>query len=528
MARFNPLSIITKFFKNVFTDKNDNLDADISHQERLEAYNLLWSYYINNVYTRTFFGGHLDYINQQLGEQASNQLYGLINPIEQVIELYAQNTFSGFYGKDFYIESEVNDGKNKKAVNSEILEPINNIMKWSNFNAHKDRFSRITALFGNCGIRVVVKVGADYPNDDITERRVYLQFEHPALIEDYVTDGRDNVTQILTKHQVVEGDLSFSSSEQRKSHTYRILMTKERFKTERDDKQFDLTGLNKPNNQTEKEQEISGSFADYANIYGFTPYAISFARKHDSKWGAWVFLGSEQIIDRNNALSAHIEKQITRHVNVTWMVTTTGDAPQEYNFSGSRVLVIKRQASMEGVNGDTKVEPLIATLDLSGAIEKLKFNVTQLADRLPELKAINGEFLSGQSGETIAQLRKPAEDKLLAFRGNAEATLIRAIQMALSAGIVLGIWNVGTGSGTREAMDKAYKTGLLDFEFNERPALTITKQEKLAVDLQEVEIDQSKQDLENSKHDFGQSQDLFSNNNKQPQQTNNIVNDKTN
>lgn len=496
MANFNVASFLGKLFGSNFSNDNKNEITDVSHSERLQMYDLLNAYYVNNVYTRTLYGGQLDYINRQLGEAASNELYGLINPVEQVVELYAQNTFSGAYGDSFFVDDHIQDGKTKKPINSKILEPINKIMRWSNFNAQKDRYARINALFGNCGIRIVVIVGKDYPNDAIEDRRVYLQFEHPALIEDFVTDGRDNVTQVLTKHIIVEGDLTFEQSDERKSHVYRTLLTKDRFRTERDNQLHNITGLTQPES-TEKETEVSGSFADYPNIYGFTPYSVSAFRRNEGKWSSWSFMGSESTIDRMNSLSSHIDKQIYRHVNVTWMVTTTGDEPKEFNMSGNRILVIKRKANMEGVSGDTSIEPLIANLSIGEAINKLKMNKDELSDKLPELKAISGQFLSGQSGETIAQLRKPAEDKLIAFRGNAESTLIRAIQQALSVGVVLGIWDLGTGTGDQVRANRAYQQGMLDFRFNDRPALTITQQEKLALDQQETELLISKQELGN-------------------------------
>lgn len=502
MANFNIASFLGKLFGSNFANSNRNEIVDVTHSERLQMYDLLNAYYVNNVYTRTLFGGQLDYINKSLGEAASQELYGLINPIEQVVELYAQNTFSGGFGDSFYVDDNILDGRTKKPANPKILEPINKLMRWSNFNAQKDRYARINALFGNCGIRIVVKVGADYPNDSIADRRVYLQFEHPALIEDYVTDGRDNVSQVLTKHHVVEGDLSFDAAFKRKAHIYRTLLTKDNFQTQRDNALYNITGLKDPNTQSEPEEAVSGSFANYPNIYGFVPYSVSAFRRNDGKWSSWAFMGSENVIDRMNALSSHIDKQIFRHVNVTWMVTTTGDEPKEFNMSGNRILVIKRKANMEGVTGDTKIEPLIANLSIGDAIAKLQMNMDILSDKLPELKAINGKFLAGQSGETIAQLRKPAEDKLLAFRGNAESTLIRAMQQALSVGVVLGIWDVGTNTGDIQSANKAYQSGMLDFRFNDRPALTITQQEKLAIDQQQA-------DLITTQQQNGQVQDAF-------------------
>ncbi len=480
VTRYNPIAIITRWFKALFPEQKA-VDREVSALDRRAVYAHNWNYYLNQVYNRTIFGGSLDYINEQLGEAAAKDISGLINPIEQVIELYAQNTFAGNFGDEITIDKQVGDTlSGLVAVNPQLNEPLSKIFKWSNINAEKDRFARYAALFGNCGIRTVARVGKSYPNDPLTDRRVFLQFEHPALIEDLNEDARGNIDQILTIHRILEGDIDIrGENQERQYHIYKMLMTRENFTTLRDDQPY--------NNIANERSEI---FSNYPNLLGFVPYVLAYFRKHEQTYGAWCFIGTEQIIDRCNALSTHLLRQIWRHVNVTWMVTTSGAPPREYNFGGQRVLHIIRRLSENAA--DTNIEPLIANLSLADTITALKFFVNEvLPDRLPELKAIQGTFLANQSGETVAQLRKPAEDKLLVFRANIEHALIRSLQMALSYGIVQGLWEVGTGIGTREAADNAFQNGALDFRFNKRPALTLTEGEKLANEQLRKQIDQT-------------------------------------
>lgn len=489
----NVLAIVARLFK-AYTSSKSRVESEVAPIERKEVYELLHNYYFNQVYNRGEYGGSLDYVNELLGEAAARDLAPYINPIEQVIELYAQNTFRGNFGDEITIAEKVGTKRNSRPVNEKILDPLEQIWEWSNINGEKDRYARIASLYGTAGIRVVARVGADYPFDAIADRRVYLQFEHPGVIEDYVEDARSNVTQILTEHRIQEGDLNIKKDESTRDwHIYRMLMNKTRFETIRDDKPYNNTGITRRsiddgyryNDAQETTESDENSFATYDNIYGFVPYVLAFFRKHEGKWGAWSFAGSEQLIDRINALCSHINRQIHRHVNATWMVTTSGDEPEEFHFGGNRVLLITRNPEQ---TADTTVEPLIANLSLSEAIEQLKFLVTILADKLPELKAVMGEYLSNQSGETIAQLRKPAEDKLQAFRANCEASLIKAQKMALSVGIVLGCWDVGTGQGTVEAANAAYRGKLLDHRFNDRPALSVTRLEELEIKQLEQEV----------------------------------------
>jgi hypothetical protein len=480
LTRYNPLAIITRWFKALFPDQKIT-DRDVTPLDRRSVYAHLWNYYINQVYMRTIYGGSLDFINESLGEAAARDISGLINPVEQVVELYAQNTFAGNFGDEITIDEQVGDSlAGERTVNAQIREPLSRIFKWSNINAEKDRLARYASLFGDCGIRVVAKVGRDYPNDPIEDRRVYLQFEHPATIEDFDEDNRGNITQILNVYRVLEGDIDIrGESQNREYHVYKMLMTRTGFETLRDDQPF--------NNVTEAQD---GKFSSYGNLLGFVPYVTAHFRKHDHRFGAWCFIGTEQILDRVNALITHILRQIWRHVNVTWLVTTSGAPPSEYHFGGQKILHIVRKLTEDAA--DTNVEPLIAQLSLADALAVLKFLVEQvLPDRMPELKAIQGTFLSGQSGETVAHLRKPAEDKLLVFRANMEDALSRACKMALSYGILLGLWNAGTGIGTPEAANRAFQQGLLDFRFNKRPALSLTEGEKLQNEKLQKEIENS-------------------------------------
>jgi hypothetical protein len=97
------------------------------------------------------------------------------------------------------------------------------------------------------------------------------------------------------------------------------------------------------------------------------------------------------------------------------------------------------------------------------------------------MKATDGQFLSHQSGGTVAQLRLPAEQRILGARTNIEADFIKAQQIALSLGILHGLWDLGTGMGTRAAADRAYEQGLEDHRFNKRSALPLTVDDVLQV-----------------------------------------------
>jgi len=450
---------------------NDDL---VSVEERRQIFKINEAYYHNNVYDRVLDGGALDYINDFLGEAKANDLKGTFNPIKRVVEVYAQTVFNGRFGKDIVID-DVKDETNQP-IHKNLKSYVSQIAKWSNFDQELKNYTRLGSLQGTVGIRIVSKVGADFPKDDPKKRRVYLQFEHPATILDAVRDKRGNVRSIITEYIINQGELTLETltTQGVKRVLIKELMTKEFIEKRSQQKGGILSII--PFFFGGKEQNR------IKNVLGVVPYVLVQHEKKAGLFGAWAFQGVERKIDMVNALSSHLDRQIIRHVKAVWMASSQGSPPTQMKFAGNEVIWFELD---EGATPPS-FEAMVAQLSLSETIEKIKLNLQEIGDSLPELKATDGEYLSGQSGETVAQLRLPAEQRILSARTTYEDGLIRAIQIALSWGILLGIFDFDTGLGTREAADEAYNTGALNFRFKERDALPITKAERL--DLREKEL----------------------------------------
>jgi hypothetical protein len=73
----------------------------------------------------------------------------------------------------------------------------------------------------------------------------------------------------------------------------------------------------------------------------------------------------------------------------------------------------------------------------------------------------------------------PAESVIERAKAQYEHALKRAMQIALSEGIRIGLWNIGTGTGTAQNAEKAYLDGLEDFEFAPRMPLPQTVYDKI-------------------------------------------------
>lgn len=415
--------------------------------ERMANYARWDSYYENTIYDQTSAGGWRDELNQELGGAACADLDGLYNPVRTAVNLYL-HVFGGAFGDEITIEPE---GKATQA----LVDAIGLVWKASNMTIARQSLCRIAARSGLAGIRIVA---------DPDRRHVYLKIEHPRIIRDVQLDQRGNVTAIQ-----LEYDITIGLAEAATVITIREEMTKAAFKTWRVDSPtlggdspslvpYDMTTMTD-----------NGPRAVIINTLGVVPYVLCYhEQSQDDDWGLNCFSHATRAIDRLNAQISHVDIQIHRTVKSKWLVAAAGQPPQEFDMSDMTIVYI----DTSGQPGTPEVQPMIAPLDLSGALAQSQHQLALIEDRLPELKATQGRFLAGQSGETIAELRKPAEEAILLARGNYEDSMIRAQQIAVSWGILLGFWNVGTGSGTREAADRAYRDGFEDHKFNKRPAMT--------------------------------------------------------
>ena len=413
--------------------------------ERMANYARWDSYYDNTIYDATSAGGWRDELNQELGGAACADLDGLYNPVRSVVNLYL-HVFGGAFGDDITIETE---GK----ATSALVDAIQLVWKASNMTIARQSLCRIAARSGLAGIRIVA---------DPDRRHVYLKIEHPRIIRDVQLDQRGNVTAIQ-----LEYDITIGLAEAAQTITIREEMTKATFKTWRVDNALGGDSALVPYDVA--QQLDNGPGAAQINALGVVPYVLCYHEQNENNdWGLNCFSHATRAIDRLNAQISHVDIQIHRTVKSKWLVAAAGEPPQEFDLSDMTIIYIDTR----GQPGAPAVQPMIAPLDLAGALAQAQHQLALIEDQLPELKATQGRFLSGQSGETIAELRKPAEEMIMLARANYENAMIRAQQIAVSWGILLGFWNIGTGTGTRDAADRAYREGYEDHSFNDRPALT--------------------------------------------------------
>lgn len=427
---------------SVLGDIDGKMDGDQSARNHRYAFNT--SFLENRVYHLAANGGFREQIfKEAFGLDCTPdglKLVGAYNPITAIVAAY-QNVFRGVFGKELKVDDEVNGQPVNALLNDEKNSPVAKLWRWSNLDTEKEQLQTWAANLGTVGIRVVAQ------NDEAPEkRRVFLQFDHPAAIYDFEQDDRGNVTEIELRYEDWQGPLS-----KREKVRVREIITKDKFR-----KEIDGRSVLEPD---QKKNEL-----------GVCPYVILRHRAQGSGFGRWAYSGSEDIIHWINWLITNQGESVMEHNWPNWFAAAGGNAPVEISIGKRKVAYCK-------TTPDTPppiFQPLVADLDQEGTLKFWNELVDRLHERQPELATVAMKVLSGQSGETIAKLQQPAESAIKKARAQYEHAVIRALQIGLSEGIRMSLWELGTGMGSAEAADKAYQSGKEDFAFTERTALPMT------------------------------------------------------
>lgn len=430
--------------------RRDGSTSSSAWLERRATYDRYTAYYDNQIYDRTADGGQRDAVNRALGNAMAVDLDGLYNPVASVVDLY-QHALGGQFAAspDDQGESAIQIIPGRGTQAQPLQAALYQVWQWSNMTMERQPLCRLAANLGTCGLRVVANP---------QRRRVYLKVEHPGIIQDVEIDDRGNVRGI-----VLEWDEVVGLGTAQEVITIREELTKQQFATYRVHHQQLI-----PYDRMRRADR--GPDAMIPNELGLVPYVLVQHNYTGEPFGQNAYQRVLPALDRLNALLSHIDVQIHQHVRVNWFVAAPGSGPQEFDLSGQQIIYLNTSVG----GGTPVIRPLLADLNLADATAQARMQLNLIADMLPELKAVSGTFLSGMSGQTVSELRKPAEDALLLARANYEHALIRAQQIALSYGILYRLWDLGSGMGSVLAAEQAYTHGLEDHRFAPRPALTGT------------------------------------------------------
>lgn len=436
---------IARFFGYVRASEAETEKAET----RLGFFAVNQALYDGTVYSPNAYGGFLEnvlraYVGNAFCDITKFPIFPHFMPFKEVVDCY-QNVWPGVWGE----QTKPADLYAGKPVNPKLLLALGEVARASNLNTEKTTLVRWAANFGTVGIRVTAQAAeGDKP------ARSVIGVDHPSRLFNFEEDSRGNVTAVVLKYNktVNVGTLADPEWE-----TVKVAeeITKDEFSRTHD-------GV---------EQLVNG---ERRNGLGFCPYVILRHKDNGTPYGDWAYKGSEAAVHRINWRISRQDKSIDRHQRPKWFGAAGGGKPETVPMGDESMTYVE-------LKPDTPTPflmPLVAQIDQEAAQAFWMTLRDELRGRQPELNLNDVKLLGNTSGEALAQILKPTEQAVLSVRPAYDHALIRSMQMAVSAGITVGAFDLGTGQ-TVEGADQAFRDGLENFEFAPRPAIPETPQQKI-------------------------------------------------
>lgn len=411
---------------------------------------------------RAMYNANSLYSELQILAHAQNlwapALKGLRNPTFRSVEFYASKVL----GSDLELTSE----------NEAILPAIAQVWKWSNFDNLSTVLSRNLAMLGDVFVKVVK------PTD---RERVYFQLIDPSFVVDFDEDERGNLTWIRIEQPMSERGPDGKSSNYLHVEVWdKILGTYRRWK---------VSGPQALLSPIDMVQDLS-RFGPPAEEIPLTAMGITFvpfvhARFRDigEPRGVAAIMPAYDKIHEANLMATRLHQLLFRHNNVTQAIQSAGRDPTGRPIPPPAVGGVTQTDDGTVTLGDDnflkfpagwEMVQLVPQLAYAEALSILDSHMQEIARDLPELAYYTLRDQGQLSGVAVRLLLGDAEDRALEARGNLEAVLIRADQMALTMGARAGLFpNLG---GT-------YENDAFEHDFADRAIFPETSQEEAQEEL---------------------------------------------
>lgn len=184
-------------------------------------------------------------------------------------------------------------------------------------------------------------------------------------------------------------------------------------------------------------------------------------------------------IDEVNRQATRLHAMLFRYNKPLWVATAGGVDASNRPLPAPRLgkdkeLVLNSDPNKDDIlpiPGNGNIASLVPSLDYAGALEIIRDQMADIRQDLPEMLYSQLQERSDLSGVAIRYLLEAAIDKMIEARGNADAALVRANQMALTIGQAAGLFR---GLGT-------YEAGSFDHDIGPRPVMTLAEMDRAQI-----------------------------------------------
>lgn len=406
----------------------------------------------------------------------------LRNPANRVAEFYAVKLWPGAdLSEALPIVSDVANADSLKAA-------ITAVWNWSNWAAQKQVAARWLAIYGDLFIQVVGRP----PRQGIANDppRVYFNLLEPETVTAIDTDERGFLTYLRLDvpkiRRVGDKEEAYTRTEVWDKATG-IQRAWEHTKGAR----ADLTQLGAPVLNV-------GILAEYG--IDFIPVVHAKFRDVGDQRGVSAYMHAfDKIMDVDRS-ATRLHQMLFRHNNVTWALHGHGKdvagRPMPGPAVGDGSTITLGEERFLNLPGTSQLSPLVPNLNYEAQLHVLQDDLAELERDLPELAYYRLRDLGGDlSGRAVRMLLGDAIDRVQEARGNAEAALIRADQMALTIAGLLGAFSGIPDIGTLGT----FEDGALEHHFDKRDVIPSngledaqTEQAEVAAKIAKLELGVSK------------------------------------
>lgn len=414
-----------------------------------DQYNFLRAYVLSN--------GLYDVLRSTLSGigMPKESLRPLRNPAYRVVSFYSAKLWPGTLPSALPIDTE----------NERITEPIEQLWQWSNWASEKQSVARSFPMYGDMFLKVATK------SEGSRVSRVYLQNLEPQTVTDFSADERGFLTYV------------------------RIDVPQVRRKEDGKTEPYTLTEVWDKSAQTfrlwEHKKGVAADMGQLGSPSDEQPFSIFGVDFIPIVWQPFIHVGDERgmaaitpsldKIDEANRQATRLHQMLFRYNKPLWAASAGGmDAsgrplpPPRLNSSDGTALELSDDPATDDVvrlPGATALNALVPSINYASALDVLRDQMSEIRRDLPEMTYSELQERTDLSGVAIRYLMEAAIDRLIEARGNAEAALIRAQQMALTIGQAVNLWS-GLGS---------YDNGDLEHSFASRPVLTLPEMERAGI-----------------------------------------------
>ncbi len=403
-----------------------------------EMYKLLTLYYLSN--------GMYDQVRTHLLKDptisSSAHLHALRNPTFRAVEFYAAKLWPG----------NLPDALPIITKNHRIVAPIQQVWTWSNWAARKQRAARWLALYGDLFLKVAETESLGLHGNIATQPhdwRVFFQLIKPWHLttmtlneRGHLTTARIDIPRIIAEHR------------QRTIKVWTEYWEKDRVRV------WDRT-LTHENVTIVPLDKLGIPIRDEDHGLGFVPIVHAPFRDigdlndegmHGER-GMGIITPSLEKIDEANRMASAMHARLFRHGGPVWalesnMMDASGrplPAPRIQGSPGGSwntllgtseesdpFLVSLGSEEVLRLPGMTTLASLVPNLPYDAMLTILQAQLLEIERDIPELRYYRMDELGDVSGVAVRLMLSDAIDHVIEARGNAEAALIRANQMALT------------------------------------------------------------------------------------------------